>query len=215
MLPVSDVIPSRTTPVVTVGLIATCTLVFLVPLLLDPPGRSMLAESFGLVPARPRWIAAATSLFVHAGWLQVIVNMLCLWIFGENVEDRLGHGLFLAFYLAAGAAANLAVAVMQPGHGTPLLGAAPAVAAVMGAYFVMFPGSQVLIVVHVIVYADVVEAPAGFMLALWATSEVFTHLAPIGAPLGDTLVPLVPHLLGLGTGAVAGAMLRRRRMTWA
>lgn len=215
MFPVSDVIPSRTTPLVTIGLIATSTLVFLVHLLTDAPGASVLTDTPGLSPARPGWIAAVSALFVHAGWLPFLINMLCLWIFGENVEDRLGHRTFLVFYLTAGGLANIAGTALPPGVAGPLAGAGPAVAAVMGTYFVMFPGSQVLILIHVIVHSDVVEAPAGFLLALWAMTEVFTHLGPVGAPLRETLAPLLPHVAGFCTGAIAGAMLRRRGMTWA
>jgi membrane associated rhomboid family serine protease len=214
MLPVSDVIPSRTTPFVTIALIAASTLAFGMQALLGEPGASRFAETLGLTPAHPRWFTALSSLFVHAGWLSFLINMLCLWIFGENVEDRLGHRAFGAFYLGAGALSNVAGALLQPGLTAPLVGPGPAVAAVMGAYFVAFPGSQVLVVVHLIVYSDVVEAPAGFLVGLWVITELVTHLAPMSAPLGDTLRPLVPHVVALVAGAVAGALLRRRGTTW-
>ena len=108
MFPVSDVIPSRTTPWVTISLIVLNAAAFLYQLQLDRPGVQLLWQLFGVVPAAFSWTAVLTSLFLHAGWMHLLGNMLYLWIFGDNVEDTLGHGRFLLFYLACGAAAALA-----------------------------------------------------------------------------------------------------------
>ena len=105
MFPVSDVIPSRTTPVVTITLIATNALVFLYELTLDDRQLQALVQSYGVVPAHFSLLTLVTSLFLHGGWLHFLGNMLYLWIFGDNVEDRLGHGRFAIFYIGCGAAA--------------------------------------------------------------------------------------------------------------
>ena len=105
MIPLRDVIPSRTTPWITMGLIGVNALVFVREITLPSDAVEGFIVSFGLVPAEFSWLAVLTSMFVHAGWLHVLSNLLCLWIFGDNVEDRMGHGRYLVFYLLAGAAA--------------------------------------------------------------------------------------------------------------
>ena len=105
MIPLRDVIPSRTTPWVTIGLIALNILVFIREITLPAEALDDFIRTFGLIPAEFSWISLATSMFVHAGWLHAGSNLLCLWIFGDNVEDRLGHGRYLIFYLLAGGCA--------------------------------------------------------------------------------------------------------------
>ncbi len=114
MFPVSDVIPSRTTPFVTVGLIAANALAFLYELQLRPADLQVFTEVFGVVPAAFAWPTVLTSMFLHGGWMHMLGNMLYLWIFGDNVEDRLGHFGFLLFYLFCGTAAALAQVAVNP-----------------------------------------------------------------------------------------------------
>ena len=132
MIPLRDVIPSRTTPVVTVSLIVVNVLVFLYQLSLGDAGEDFILY-FGLVPAAFSWVAVFTSMFLHGGLLHVGGNMLYLWIFGDNVEDRLGHGRFLVFYLLCGVAAALAQTIVSPNSPVPMVGAWGAIAGVMGA----------------------------------------------------------------------------------
>jgi membrane associated rhomboid family serine protease len=165
MFPVADVIPSRTRPYVTIGLIALNAVVFLTGLLLgDALPRVILAR--GLVPAFFSWPDILSSMFLHTGWLHFLGNMLYLWIFGDNVEDRLGRPRYLAFYIACGAAAALGHVAFNPGSVTPAIGASGAISGVMGAYFVLYPRSRVLTAVFLIVVFDLVEAElerSGFM----------------------------------------------------
>ena len=133
MIPLRDVIPSRTTPLVTIGLIAVNTLVFLRQLTLDESSIEEFFLYFGLVPAAFSWVAVLTSMFVHGGFMHFGFNMLFLWIFGDNVEDRMGHGRFLVFYLLCGVAAALAQTAMVPDSIIPMVGASGAIAGVMGA----------------------------------------------------------------------------------
>src|SRR5437870_6118175 len=146
MIPLRDIIPSRPTPFVTIGLIALNVLVFLFELSL---GRGVEAFTlyFGLVPADFAWLNVFTSMFVHGGFLHIGGNMLYLWIFGDNVEDRMGHGRFLVFYLLCGIAAALAQTIANPDSIVPMVGASGAIAGVMGAYFVLYPRSRILTLV--------------------------------------------------------------------
>src|SRR5829696_3669633 len=165
MIPLRDVIPSRTTPVVTMTIIALNALAFLYELSLgDDVNRFLLY--YGLVPAYFSWLAVVTSMFLHGGLLHFGGNMLYLWIFGDNVEDRMGHGRFLVFYLLAGTAAALAQATVNPDSLVPMVGASGAIAGVMGAYFVLYPHSRIVTLLPFIVI-QVIEVPAIMFLGIW------------------------------------------------
>jgi membrane associated rhomboid family serine protease len=167
MFPVSDVIPSKTTPYVTVGLIGLNALVFLYELQLSRPELQLFAQIFGVVPAYFSWPTVFTSMFLHEGWLHLFGNMLYLWIFGDNVEDRLGHFGYLLFYLGCGVAAALGQVAVSAGSTIPMIGASGAIAGVMGAYFVLYPHSRVLTVVFLLFFMDMIEIPAIFFLGIW------------------------------------------------
>ena len=211
MFPVSDVIPSRRRPVVTVGLIAANALVFLYELSLDAPAMHQLAQAFGIVPAEFAWSRVPTSMFLHDGWIHFGGNMLYLWIFGDNVEDAAGHLGYLVFYFAAAAAGALAHTLIHPDSSVPLIGASGAVAAVMGAYFVLYPRSQVLTAVFLVLYLDIIEVPAIFFLGIWLLMQVFSGLASMGADAAEAGVAFAVHVVGFVVGVGVGAVLRRRR----
>ena len=208
MFPVSDVIPSRTTPVVTIALITLNALAFLYELRLDDRQLQQLVESAGVVPAAFAWPAILTSMFLHAGWLHVGGNMLYLWIFGDNVEDRLGHARYLIFYLFCGAAAALGQIATNPSSVVPMIGASGAVAGVMGAYFVMYPQSRILTAVFVIVFMDLIEIPAIFFLGIWFFMQLFSGVGSIGASAAGAGVAFWAHVVGFATGVVLGAVWR-------
>ena len=156
MIPLRDVIPSRTRPVVTIALIAANAAVFLLQQSLSPAGFERFILTWGLVPAQFSVHTVFTSMFLHGGWMHVVGNMLYLWIFGDNVEDRLGHGRFLAFYLLCGTAAALLQVAFSPGARMPMIGASGAIAGVLGAYLVMFPRSRILTLVPIFVFVQIV-----------------------------------------------------------
>ena len=208
MFPVSDVIPSRTTPVVTIALITLNALAFLYELRLDDRQLQQLVESAGVVPAAFAWPAILTSMFLHAGWLHVGGNMLYLWIFGDNVEDRLGHARYLIFYLFCGAAAALGQIATNPSSVVPMIGASGAVAGVMGAYFVMYPQSRILTAVFVIVFMDLIEIPAIFFLGIWFFMQLFSGVGSIGVSAAGAGVAFWAHVVGFATGVVLGAVWR-------
>ena len=121
VFPVSDVIPSKTTPFVTVGLIVLNALVFLYELQLSRPELQLFVQLFGVVPINFTWASLFTSMFLHEGWMHLLGNMLYLWIFGDNVEDQLGHFGYLLFYLASGAAAALGQVMVSANSSIPMI----------------------------------------------------------------------------------------------
>jgi membrane associated rhomboid family serine protease len=210
MFPVSDVIPSKTTPYVTIGLISLNVITFLYELQLSRRELQLLTYAFGVLPGSFSWPTLVTSMFLHAGWMHVIGNMLYLWIFGDNVEDRLGHGGYLLFYLACGAAAALGQVAVSGDSLIPMIGASGAIAGVMGAYFVLYPHSRVLTVVFLVFFLDIVEIPAIFFLGIWFVKELFSGVGSIGTSALTGGVAFWAHIVGFAVGALAGLFLRVR-----
>jgi membrane associated rhomboid family serine protease len=210
MFPVSDVIPSRTTPYVTYGLIVLNSLIFLLEWRLTPTQLDQLVRVYGVVPAAFSWLSLLTSQFLHAGWVHFGGNMLYLWIFGDNVEDSLGHVRFTVFYLLCGAAAGLVQGLVHPHSLTAMIGASGAIAGVMGAYFVLYPRSQVLTAIFVIIYLELVEIPAVFFLGIWFLMQLFSTVGSLGADAADGGTAFFAHLAGFALGAVVGGIWRLR-----
>jgi len=211
MFPVSDVIPSKTTPFVTVGLIILNSLVFLYEIQLSRPELQLFVQIFGVVPADFTWTSLITSMFLHEGWMHLIGNMLYLWIFGDNVEDQLGHFGFLVFYVAAGGAAALGQVMVSSGSTIPMIGASGAIAGVMGAYFVLYPHSRVLTVVFLLFFMDMVEIPAIFFLGIWFIKELFSGVGSLGAGALNGGVAFWAHVAGFAFGATLGLFWRLRQ----
>jgi membrane associated rhomboid family serine protease len=134
--------------------------------------------------------------------------MLYLWIFGDNVEDRLGHGLFLIFYLACGTVAALGQVITQPYSVVPMIGASGAIAGVMGAYFVLFPYSRVLTAVFVLFFVDLIEIPAIFFLGIWFLMQFFSGIGSLGADAAEGGVAFWAHIGGFVAGAASGVVWR-------
>jgi membrane associated rhomboid family serine protease len=219
LIPLRDIIPSRTTPVVTIALITINVLVFLYELSL---GRAVDAFTlyWGLVPAAFSWVAVLTSMFLHGGIMHVAGNMLYLWIFGDNVEDRMGHGRFLVFYLLCGTAAALAQTITQPDSVVPMVGASGAIAGVMGAYFVLYPKSRIVTLVPLFFIFQVVEVPAILFLGIWFLMQFVNGLGSIvtvaaGQSAGG--IAFWAHVAGFVAG-ISGVVVFRRperqRVEW-
>src|SRR5205823_10620979 len=134
----------------TILLIAVNILVFLFELSLDPYTQNAFIAHYGLIPDRLRLSSVFTSMFLHGGWMHVLGNMWFLWIFGDNIEDILGHGKYLLFYLLCGAAAGMTQYLANPDSRIPMVGASGAIAGVMGAYMVKFPHSRIVSLVTII-----------------------------------------------------------------
>ncbi len=220
MIPLRDVIPSRTTPYVTIGLIVVNALVFLYEMTLGDPTLEEFILYFGLVPAAFSWVTVLTSMFLHGGVLHFGGNMLFLCIFGDNVEDRMGHGRFVAFYLLCGAAAALAQTAMSPDSVVPMVGASGAVAGVMGAYFVLYPHSRIVTLVPLFVFFHVMEVPALVFLGLWFVLQFVSGVGSIAAATGGEPaggIAFWAHVAGFVAG-VSGVLVFRRperqRVEW-
>ena len=212
MIPLRDTVPSRTAPVVTVGLIALNVIVFLHETALGPYLESFVF-AYGLVPRRfvywpgdplapARFLPLLTSMFWHGGWLHLLGNMLYLWIFGDNVEDRLGHFRYLIFYLAAGIAAALTQVALNPGSALPTVGASGAIAGVLGAYLITYPRSRVLTLIPIIIFPWFVEIPAVFYLAFWFLMQVLEGVGQLGVPQEGGGVAVWAHIGGFIAGVV-------------
>src|ERR1051325_754599 len=201
MIPLRDIIPSRTTPVVTISLIAINVFVFLYELSL---GRAVDAFTlyWGLVPAAFSWVAVFTSMFLHGGLMHVAGNMLYLWIFGDNVEDRMGHGRFLVFYLRCGVAAALGQTITAPDSTVPMVGASGAIAGVMGAYFVLYPRSRIVTGVLLFIFIRVIEIPAIVFLGVWFLMQFISGIGAIGSTIGRSSggVAFWAHVAGFVMG---------------
>ena len=211
MFPVSDVIPSRTRPVATVSLIALTSAVFLYELQLDRQELYGVARAFGVIPVDFAWRHALTSAFLHDGWIHVGGHMLYLWIFGDNVEDSIGHWGFVLFYVVAAAVSAGAHSILNPTSAAPLIGASGAIAAIMGAYFVLYPRSQVLTAIFLVLYLDVIEIPAVIFLAVWMLMQLGAGLASMGAAAADGGMAIAAHLAGFTFGVIVGLCLRPRQ----
>jgi len=222
MIPLRDTIPSRNTPVVTVLIIATNVFVFLYMLSLDPYTQNHFIRQYALLPARFNPQALVTSLFLHGGWLHLIGNMWFLWVYGDNVEDVLGHGKYLLFYLLCGVIASSAQYAINPDSQIPILGASGAIAGVMGAYLIKFPHSRILTLVPIVVFFTTIEIPAVIILVYWFILQFFSGIGSIGyAQASQGGVAFFAHVGGFIAGMILVATMgtkerysRRRDLQW-
>ena len=210
MIPLRDVIPSRTRPGITISLIGLNLLVFVLQATLSEADAQAFVHTFGLVPAQFSLLNVGTSMFVHAGPGHLAGNVLFLWIFGDNVEDRLGHGRYLAFYVACGTVAALAQAALDPQSLVPMVGASGAIAGVMGAYLVLYPHSRVLMLFP---FPPILfELPAVFFLVFWFVMQFLSGLGSLAAIRAGDLsggVAFWAHVMGFVTGLVLVRWMRR------
>jgi rhomboid family protein len=213
MIPLRDVIPSRTTPVVTVAIIALNAVAWLYELSLPERSLDALLKIYGVVPAAFQPMTLVTSMFLHGSWSHVIGNMWYLWIFGDNVEDRMGHGRFIVFYLLCGIGAALAHIAAQSTSLLPTIGASGAIAGVMGAYFVLYPHSRVLTLIPLIIVWEVVEIPAIFLLGFWFVMQLFSAgaIAVSANTAGSGGIAFVAHVAGFVLGLVGVFVFRKRQ----
>jgi membrane associated rhomboid family serine protease len=225
VFPLKDDNPSRTAPVVTVALIVLNALVFVYQISLQagsPDGAraaQAFIEEFGLVPCRltgacrvgPELplpvVTIFTSMFMHGGLFHIGGNMLYLWIFGNNVEDTLGHIRYLIFYLLSGIAAALVQTVVGPSSLVPMVGASGAISGVLGAYLVLFPGAHVTTLIILGFFFRVVQIPAMVVLGFWIVLQVLNGLGSFGASGG---VAFFAHIGGFVAGMGLLFVLRPR-----
>ncbi len=219
MIPLRDVIPSRTVPFVTVILIAVNALAFLFEMSLPDDARQAFVNYYGLVPARFTWTSVITSMFLHASWSHIIGNMWFLWIFGDNVEDRFGHARYLVFYLLCGIVGGVVQTVSAPWSFVPTVGASGAIAGVMGAYFLLYPRSRVLTMIFPFIFW-IIEVPAVFFLGYWFLIQLFSGVGTVALSTGTTAsggVAFWAHIAGFLTGILMVFVFKRperQRVEW-
>jgi membrane associated rhomboid family serine protease len=200
----------RLVPYITYALIALNVLFFLVELI----GGDAFIETWAFVPSRflanpgGDFLTIFTSMFMHAGWVHIGGNMLYLWIFGDNVEDRFGHPRFLAFYLLCGIAATFAQLVFSMGSSVPNLGASGAIAGVLGAYILLFPQRRVTVLLG---YA-VVQMPALIVIGFWIVLQFFSGIGSIAVSADTGGIAYMAHIGGFIAGLVLALLLRGRRV---
>ena len=205
MFPLKDDIPSTRAPVVNILLIVINILVFLFEVSLGPRVQSLIL-AYGLVPARFDFTSLFTSMFLHGGWAHVLGNMLYLWIFGDNVEDRLGHVAYFFFYMVCGVAAGMAHVLTSAGSSVPTVGASGAIAGVLGAYLVLFPQARVLTLLPIFPLTTI-YIPSIFFLGIWFVMQLFSGALQMGvAQTGG--VAFLAHVGGFVAGAFFGLLAR-------
>ena len=224
MIPLRDANPSHHTPLVTILLIAANLGAFLYELSLPPQGLEQLVFQLGVIPSRltsfpahpeigfgDAYLPLLTSMFLHGGWLHLLGNMWFLWIFGDNIEDRLGSVRFLLFYMVCGLGAGLAHALLNPGSTIPTIGASGAVAGVLGGYFILFPTAKVLTLVPFF-FLILAELPAWLILLYWFVIQFFSGTLALTAARSEAGgVAWWAHVGGFVLGAILVRLVERRR----
>ena len=216
MIPIRDTIPSKNIPVGTYMLILANSVVFVFELMIPEPMLEAFFYYFGIVPARyshPEWASwvglpiddywpFVTSMFLHGGWLHIIGNMWTLWIFGDNVEDRMGTTRYLVFYFICGLAAGLVHFFTNANSTIPTVGASGAIAGVLGAYFLLFPKSRIIVLLPLFFLPLFIEVPAVTYLGFWVLSQIFSGTLSLALPEDVGGVAFWAHVGGFIAGAV-------------
>lgn len=179
MIPLRALLRRQSTPVVTLLLIALNVLAFLYEIALPYYARDAFVERYALVPDRLHASALLTSMFLHGGWFHLIGNMWFLWVFGSHIEDALGAGRYLVFYLVSGVASALVQLFFNLGSPIPTLGASGAIAGVMGAFLLLYPRARVVTLIFIFVFITTVELPAAFMLIYWFAIQLLSGLTSL------------------------------------
>src|SRR5438445_7452456 len=228
MFPIQDSVPRRSVPVVTHALILINALVFFFELMLPRHGVEQLFYLFGIVPARfthPDWAAyvgfAANSYwtiltyqFLHGGWLHIIANMWTLWIFGDNVEDRMGSVRFAIFYLICGSIAGLTQLLTNPDSTIPSVGASGAIAGVLGPHLILFSTARLIVLFPIFLFPFFFEVPAVLYLVLWFLIQLFSGAAALAGPEQVGGIAWWPHVGGLVSGMLRCRWCVLRRRNW-
>jgi membrane associated rhomboid family serine protease len=219
MIPIKDSVPNRSVPIATRTLILINVIVFFFELGMSHESLEQFAYLFGLVPARftdPAWAASVgfpaggywpilTHQFLHGGFLHIISNMWALWIFGDNVEDRMGPVRFTIFYLLCGTIAGLTQVFVNPGSTLPSIGASGAIAGVLGAYLVFFPTARLIVMCPILFFPFFFEVPAIFYLAIWFFTQLFSGTMALVGP---------QHVGGIAWWAHIGGFIGGLLLCW-
>jgi len=217
MIPLYDTARRRRMPLVTWLLIATNIAIFIYEVGSSPAALERLIRTWGLVPAQffaepqTEWITIVTSMFLHGGWLHILSNMWVLFIFGDNVEERMGGLSYLLFYLLSGVAAAMLQSVLMHSSSEPMIGASGAIAGVLGAYLILFPHARVASLVPILFIFTVIQVPATLFLLFWFVLQLFSGWLAIGGAAGSG-VAWWAHVGGFLFGILSVFLFARRRI---
>ncbi len=215
MIPLRDTLRSRRFPLVNWLIILANAAAFYYELRIGPSVLNDFINTWGLVPARlwtdpqSAWVTIFSAMFLHGGWFHILSNMWVLFIFGDNVEDRMGSGRYLVFYLLSGVAAGLMQAFLLPGSPVPMVGASGAIAGVLGAYLVLFPRARILSLVPIFFIFTLIEIPALVFLLFWFASQLFSGFLALGGASGSG-VAWWAHIGGFVFGLLSVLIFRKR-----
>jgi membrane associated rhomboid family serine protease len=220
MLPLYDSLRTQRIPLVNFALIALNGLVFFYELGLTESGLNGFIDTWGLVPVHltantgnlEAWLNVFTAMFIHGGWLHILSNMWVLFIFGDNVENRMGGTNYLIFYLLSGVAAALLQAFLLPTSAIPMVGASGAIAGVLGAYMLLFPQARVVSLVPILFIFTTVELPAVIFLLLWFGIQLLSGFLTLGGATGSG-VAWWAHIGGFLFGILTVFFFTQRRTT--
>ena len=208
MIPLYDTARRRRLPLVTWLLIVANIAIFIYEIGFSPAALDRFVRTWGLVPAQlfaqpqTEWVTILTSMFLHGGWFHILSNMWVLFIFGDNVEERMGGLSYLLFYLLSGVAAALLQLVLLPSSRDPMIGASGAIAGVLGAYLILFPHARVASLVPILFLFTVIQVPATLFLLFWFFSQLFSGWLSIGGAAGSGIAwwaHVGGFLFGMGT----------------
>ncbi len=214
MIPIRDENPTRSTPFVTIALIAVNVLVFVMQMLQPPEAQQQFVFAWSaiprditlgwdLLPTIPvAWLTLFTSMFMHGGLMHLGGNMLYLWIFGNNVEDRVGHIQFLFFYIIGGLVAALSHVFFDPTSQIPMVGASGAISAVLGAYMLAYPNARVVVLLWIVFFVRFIRVPAILMLGVWFVMQISGFFGDMSREGGG--VAWLAHIGGFVAGVVLG-----------
>jgi len=217
MIPLYDTIRSRRFPLVNWILIALNVLVFLYEIRLGGAGLERFIRTWALIPSRlishpeTAWITIFSSMFMHGGWLHILSNMWVLYIFGDNVEERLGGQRYLIFYLLSGVAAALLQTYILQDSGAPMIGASGAIAGVLGGYLVQFPRARVASLVPIFFIFTIIEIPAAIFLLFWFILQLFSGLFALQGG-GSSGIAWWAHIGGFLFGLLSVSLFAQRRL---
>lgn len=212
MIPLRDSIRSGTFPYVTLAIIIANFLAFFLELSLEQYQLNQFLYVFGVVPAEilntiftgapmeTALLSFFTAMFLHGSWVHILGNMWYLWVFGDNIEDRLGHFRYLLFYLGMGIVAGVVHIMANPASNVPVVGASGAVAGILGGYFILFPRSRILSLIPIFVFLTVLEVPALIFIGIWFLIQLFNTIGSLGGTANT--VAWWAHVGGFIAGAV-------------
>jgi membrane associated rhomboid family serine protease len=219
MFPLYDTLRSRRFPFVNWFLIISNILMFLYEVQLNAGDLRSFIETWGIIPVQlisqpdNEWITLFSSMFLHGGWFHILSNMWILYIFGDNVEDRMGKVRYLIFYLLCGVSAGLLQTYILPNSSIAVIGASGAIAGILGAYLILYPRSRIVSLVPILFIFTLIEIPAVIFLLLWFVSQIFSGLASLNGANGGG-VAWWAHIGGFLFGILSLGFFARRRSSY-